>query len=437
MKKILLVEDDAVVVEIYRKKFMREGFQVEVAEDGLVAMKVLPQFMPDLVVLDLMMPKFNGADVLKFIRSQPALKALKVVIFSNAYMTDLALAAAKTGADASLLKSSCTPGQLVSVVKTLLEGGVIAAEKAPAAEAPAAPVAAPAPAPAPAAPTASAAPAPIANPVAPVIKSVSVDTARPFELRPATPEAAETTETRARREFLKNATATVTALRELFTIFARPDEPQFRPLRLQDLHRRMHFFADHAQVAGCHRISHLATAIEALLFELQERPKNVNPSTLQTIQNSLEFAGELASQLEPDGEQSVPATHLLAVLVVDDEPLANRALVHALSRANVKPSSTDSSAKALELIGKNHYDLLLLDYLMPGMDGLELYRRVRALPQYQHTPVIFVTSATDFKQRAQEILNQGNDVIVKPILPIELAVKSLCLLLKQQLAGKK
>jgi CheY-like chemotaxis protein len=414
MKKILLVEDDAVVVEIYRKKFLREGFEVEVAEDGLVAMKTLPLFKPDLVVLDLMMPKFNGADVLKFIRSSPALKDIKVVIFSNAYMTDLALAAAKTGADASLLKSSCTPGQLIGVVKTLLDGSVIAAEQVPA--------------PKPPAPAAPAAPASAA-------KTGEWDMARPINMG-SPPEDGETPETRARRDFLENAAASVKSLLEMFTVFARPDEPQFRPLRLQDLHRRMHFFADHAQLARCDRLFHLATAIEALLFELQERPKNINPSTIQTIHNSLNFLAELARQVEPDGEKSFPPTELLAVLVVDDEPLTNRALVHALNRANVKPTSTDSSATALELVQKNHYDLLLLDYMMPGMDGLELYQHLRALPQYRQTPVIFVTSAVDFRQRAQEILNQGNDVIAKPILPIELAVKSLCLLLKQQLAVK-
>jgi CheY-like chemotaxis protein len=260
--------------------------------------------------------------------------------------------------------------------------------------------------------------------------------ARPFSLQTKT-DSKESPESRARRDFLQNAGVSVASLRDIFTIFARPDEPQFRPLRLQDLHRKLHFFADHAQLAGCHRISHLATAIEALLFELQERPKNINPSTIQTIQNSLDFLAELTGQIEADGEKSVPPTELLAVLVVDDEPLTNRSLVHALSRANVRSTSTDDSSKALELIQNNRYDLLLLDYMMPGMDGLELYRRVRALPQYAHTPVIFVTSAVDFQQRAQEILNEGNDVITKPILPIELAVKSLCLLLKQQLAAKK
>ena len=75
MKTILFVDDDAVIVQVYRARLLREGFDVEVAQDGLTAMKLLMAEKPDLVVLDLMMPKFSGADVLKFIRAEPALKS--------------------------------------------------------------------------------------------------------------------------------------------------------------------------------------------------------------------------------------------------------------------------------------------------------------------------------------------------------------------------
>jgi CheY-like chemotaxis protein len=122
MKTIFLIEDDAVVVKVYGAKFEREGFRVEVAEDGLVALKMLAKVKPDIVVLDLMMPKFNGVDVLKYIRSTPDLKATPVIILSNAHMTSLAQEAAAVGAERALLKSSCTPGILLKVINDLLSG---------------------------------------------------------------------------------------------------------------------------------------------------------------------------------------------------------------------------------------------------------------------------------------------------------------------------
>jgi len=122
MKTIFLIEDDAVVVQVYRSKFLREGFAVEVAGDGLVALKMLGTMRPDIIILDLMMPKLNGVDVLKYIRATPALKATPVVILSNAHMTSLAQEAAAIGAEKALLKSSCTPSQLLKVIEGLLSG---------------------------------------------------------------------------------------------------------------------------------------------------------------------------------------------------------------------------------------------------------------------------------------------------------------------------
>jgi CheY-like chemotaxis protein len=127
MRTIFLVEDDPVVVKVYAAKFLREGFGVEVAQDGLVAMKMLAAVKPDVVVLDLMMPKFSGVDVLKYIRSAPALKAIPVIVLTKARMTMASLVqeAAAIGAERALLKSSCTPDQLIKVINDLLSGKAV------------------------------------------------------------------------------------------------------------------------------------------------------------------------------------------------------------------------------------------------------------------------------------------------------------------------
>jgi CheY-like chemotaxis protein len=122
MKTIFLIEDDAVIVHVYRTKLVSEGFRVEVAADGLAALKMLPTVNADLVVLDLMMPKLSGADVLKYIRSTAALKDLPVIILSNAHMKDFAQSAAVAGAERALPKAGCTPAQLVNVINNLLSG---------------------------------------------------------------------------------------------------------------------------------------------------------------------------------------------------------------------------------------------------------------------------------------------------------------------------
>jgi DNA-binding response OmpR family regulator len=71
MPDIFLVEDNPLISHLYRTKFTSEGFGVELAEDGLKAIKLLATAKPDLMVLDLMLPILSGVDVLKYIRARP------------------------------------------------------------------------------------------------------------------------------------------------------------------------------------------------------------------------------------------------------------------------------------------------------------------------------------------------------------------------------
>ena len=120
MINILHVEDDALIVQIYRAAFMRAGFQVDVAEDGVIAAKKLFQTKPDLVVLDLMLPKLEGADLIKYIRATPGLRDLPVIVLSQASITDKGAEAAALGADRVLYKSECSPAILIDTINDLL-----------------------------------------------------------------------------------------------------------------------------------------------------------------------------------------------------------------------------------------------------------------------------------------------------------------------------
>src|SRR5438132_9941557 len=120
MKKVLIVEDDQIVANIYRTRFSTDGFQVEVALDGSSGLEMARNFRPDAIVLDLMMPKMSGVDFMKQIRAQPDFEQLPVIVFSNTYLTNMVQEAWKAGATRCLSKTSCTPKQVVDVVRNSL-----------------------------------------------------------------------------------------------------------------------------------------------------------------------------------------------------------------------------------------------------------------------------------------------------------------------------
>src|SRR6185437_7040034 len=97
---------------IYRNKFTVEHLQVEIALDGHTGFEVINSFRPDVVILDLMLPKITGIDLLKKIRAQEDLKHLPVIVFSNTYLSNMVQEAWKAGATKCLSKSNCTPKQV-------------------------------------------------------------------------------------------------------------------------------------------------------------------------------------------------------------------------------------------------------------------------------------------------------------------------------------
>ena len=120
MKKIVVVDDQPVLASIYKTKFSAEGFHVEVASDGEQALEVIKRTKPDLVLLDLMLPKINGIEVLKQLRAIPTFKATPIVVFSNTARPNTVEDAWTAGATTVLSKSNTSPKQLVESVQKAL-----------------------------------------------------------------------------------------------------------------------------------------------------------------------------------------------------------------------------------------------------------------------------------------------------------------------------
>ena len=119
-KTILYVEDDPVVLMAYRHRLEREGFSIESAKDGLEAMKVLLRQVPDLVVLDLMLPRFDGGEVLKFMQANARLKAVPVIILSTNSILDADEEYVLESASRRFIKGQCTVPMVLEAIRKLL-----------------------------------------------------------------------------------------------------------------------------------------------------------------------------------------------------------------------------------------------------------------------------------------------------------------------------
>jgi DNA-binding response OmpR family regulator len=120
MKNILLVEDDPFLIDIYTTKFKKAGFKVEVASDGKDALRKLNEERFDLLVLDIVLPKIDGWEILEKIKNEK-LKDLKVVVLSNLGQKGEVEKGLKLGATKYLIKAHYTPSEVVAEIKEILK----------------------------------------------------------------------------------------------------------------------------------------------------------------------------------------------------------------------------------------------------------------------------------------------------------------------------
>lgn len=118
-KQILLVEDDVFLVDIYTTKLKEAGFQVEVAENGEIALKKLEEEKPDVVLLDIVLPGLDGWEILRRMKANPKLKDVKVVILSNLSQKEEVEKGMSLGSVKYLVKANYTPSEVVEEIKAL------------------------------------------------------------------------------------------------------------------------------------------------------------------------------------------------------------------------------------------------------------------------------------------------------------------------------
>lgn len=382
MKKILIIEDDEILANIYRNKLAVEHYHVEVAGSGESGLATMRSFKPQMILLDLLLPQMSGVEVLRQVRSEADFAKLPVVVFSNTYLTNLIQDAWKAGATKCLSKASCTPRDILDIVRQMIGAADFGNRADTAREG-------------------------NAGAKAEISSEAKADADFQSDLR---------------QSFVESLPATLIHLRGSLQNLSRAMDETVRLKHIYELHRRIHALAGNAGIAGLFLIAQFASALEALLKEIHEKPKNINASTLRTVAAGVDFLGFLfQSGIAPE-QQDTPTAR---ILVVDDEAISRRAIVYSLEKAQLPSNGVDDPTKALELLEANPYDLVFLDVDMPVMTGFELCARLRKLPNHKKTPVLFVTALSDFDSRTNSTMAGGSDFIAKPFLFIELTVKAL------------
>ncbi|HEY5667990.1 MAG TPA: response regulator [Candidatus Saccharimonadales bacterium] len=120
MKKVLLVEDDLPYRKIYTLKFEASGYQVDTAADGLEALAKLKSNLPDIALVDLLMPKMDGFQLIDKVKKDPKLCKIPIVVLTNLATADDAQKVIREGVEDVLVKSNVEPNAIVARVDEIL-----------------------------------------------------------------------------------------------------------------------------------------------------------------------------------------------------------------------------------------------------------------------------------------------------------------------------
>ena len=227
-----------------------------------------------------------------------------------------------------------------------------------------------------------------------------------------------------REVFFETAPKSVIIMRGLIQEITRAAEEGARQELLVDLCEKVGGLKSMAGLQEVLPVWQLAAALEGLVKQLSEKSENVTPSTLRTVASAVDLLEVLAI---PGVRGDLISNPPIKLLAVDDEPVSRHAVSFALKKALNKPDLAENGEAAMALVSHIRYDAIFLDVQMPGMDGFETCTKIRGTELNRATPVIFVTSHSDFDARAKSTLSGGMDLIGKPFLTFEITVKALTL----------
>jgi two-component system, OmpR family, phosphate regulon response regulator PhoB len=352
-QKILLIDDDPVIHKVYGSFFEKAGFQVSRAINAEEALRRLKESPPDLVLLDLYLPRIPGIEILRHIRSSLVNQNLPVIVFSHSSTSRYIDQAYQLGVTRCLTKEYFNAPMLLQFLRSVIP------------------------------------------------------------LRNDTP-------TRESDPDISHEFALGMVFRNWLRSFLLRQSDDTRLPHLADLHRKIE---NHLQDQPGPNLSHenrMARALLRLLQRMVGNPENLTPSTLRTTIQAVDCLATLHQRVTP-GHSAVPPL----ILIVDPQRDHHALWPQAFLPFHQRAITQADPFAALSLLEQNPIDLIFWDWEMPRLSGLDLCVSLRKLPQHKQTPLIFLTSLTEFETRSVSDLGGAHDLIAKPVLLDELVAKTL------------
>ena len=199
---------------------------------------------------------------------------------------------------------------------------------------------------------------------------------------------------------------------------------------LEELLTDLHELTQQTSKANLTAVCTLSLALETLIDDLLKIPGQINPSSLRTVSQSIDF---LVTLLDEKNLFRTREPYSANIIAVDDDADARKTIRGAIEAVNLRAICAEDSKTTLAVLIEKKFDLIFIDVGLPDMNGFELCTRLRKLPDYKKTPVVFITGAVTVQNRVQSSLSGGNDFIAKPFNLLELGVKALIWIFKSQL----
>lgn len=120
-KKIVLIEDEEILATMYKLKFSKAGYDIQVAADGEQGLALVKEVWPDLILLDIIMPKKDGFAVLKELKADLQLRNIPIYLLTNLGQEEDVKKGKELGATGYFVKANFTPGEIVKEINKYFE----------------------------------------------------------------------------------------------------------------------------------------------------------------------------------------------------------------------------------------------------------------------------------------------------------------------------